>query len=562
MSIIFIKALILHLFSTAIITISGYFFLFYIQKNLLSINKYLTASLSYFSGISLFYTLYRVTDILISNAYLALLISSLFLISFIFINVIINKDLFIWLNFKKNVFTKNFFIYILISLVLSAWIFLYWIKPNSIILGPYSFFGSLHGSKYSNIAKYITSYNKIPLLNQNYGQSLLCTIQLFVNNNASLLSLFFWLTISIHFLIIATYGLLRSFGMSIINSKISTILILWGNTALMISPILIIDSGSPFFFNGYTDSICSIGSLIIFLFWYFKNHEILFVDINWRSVVLLFILFFSWNIFAPQNIVISVSILVFTIFIYILKRNLKIKRSLFYLFIILCFILTGSKTGGMLMSKKDVKDLPIPGVMSLNKAGMKIGILPHLPYCFYNGFDWEQTSGSLGTTDQIKTSYEKYKLKKSISSISELFFRVLWLFEINFWIMIKILGIPIIGLIGMYIIIIKKEKNIQFYPLFINTTLIFLIGVVISFVFRISDYKWELTRFLIPGIYFSMVNFCIFLFRTNYLKNIFLKFVIFTFLLLPTITFSMISIYNNLTDTKLFNIAIERILQY
>jgi hypothetical protein len=229
---------------------------------------------------------------------------------------------------------------------------------------------------------------------------------------------------------------------------------------------------------------------------------------------------------------------------------------------ILCFILLGSKTGGMLMSKKDVKDLPIPGVMSVNKAGMKIGILPHLPYCFYNGSDWEQTSGSLGTTDQIKNSFEKYKLKKSISNISEFLFRVLWLFEINFWIMIKILGFPIIGLIGMYKIIIKKEKNIQFFPLFINTTLFFLLGVFITFLFRISDYKWELTRFLIPGIYFSLINLTVFLYKANYIKNIFLKILIYTFLLLPTITFSFISIYNNLTDTKLFYIAIERIFQY
>ena len=428
----------------------------------------------------------------------------------------------------------------------------------------------MHSLRYINISKYIVLVNSIPIINQNYGQSLLVSVPLFLHLKASLLSLLIWLSISTTFLIIGTYGILRLTGIDVKSAFRGVLIVFLGNTALSLTHILVIDSGSPFLIVGYTDTIASVGTFIIFIIWLMnqieKNTSFSFI----KAALFLLILVISWNIIAPQNIVLTYIILFyFIIRQYLLNRTFH-KNLTFIAILFFIYSIIGTYTGGMLSSKKIDPNIKIEGLMSLSKQNNnKIGIMPQIPYNFFNGEKWERANASLGTSESLKENFELYKKTRSIFYLKKFIIKSWWVFELNFWILLKIMFFPLLGLFSLIILhksklIFLDNSNTKIYIskfLMINF-ITFISGLALVFFVTLSGYKWELSRFLIPGIYLSMLSlgiaFSIFnKFLKNYKYTILINYILLLIIIFPPIYQSLYNIVINISNFSLFIKAVK-----
>jgi hypothetical protein len=558
-----IKFILFSSMSVFMLLLLGYCFLFYFFKSILFYNKYLKVSASYFMGVTLFLSIYRILTMILSNAFLALMIS-LFLSFLLIIYHIINSK--IWKSIKVNLLNiknaKKLLIYITSVFLLGLFIFFYWSESNFNVSDPFATVGTLHSIRYSNISKYIVHTNNIPLLNQNYGQSLLSTIQLFFIEKGSLFSLIFWLVSSIHFLLIGTFGVLKFFKLNNLKSILGTSIILFGTSSISLVPTLTIDSGSPFFFNGYSDTIVSIGSFLIFFYWYIENVKNLFFNASKKTFIFLFILFFGWNIFAPQNIVFGILVFLVIIFRIIINKSPHKKNVILIFLSILFFAFIGSNAGGMLANSNLIKPIPIKGSMIVMNSEKKISFLPALPYCIYNGKNWEQTERSFGQSDTIKQSISNFISRSTLTNFIELIYRIFWLVETNFWIMLKVLGIPIVGIIGLFYYLKNKNINLGLLYLFEFTISCIFMGIFISFFLQVSNYKWELTRFLIPGVFLGLISFIISMFNNNFFRKKYKIFILTFFLILPNLFLSGIIVYTNIINLNSFEHYIRFLIYY
>jgi len=558
----FILILILQSIAALFFTFFGKILIEKILKNSNSFSQKLKFSISYFLGITFFLFLYRFFSVFFNSFN-----SFVFAIILIFTVCIF--------DFKRpyffsiiNVKWKNYLLLFVSILIIQ---FLFWVGSNESLNNSFSSIGSLHSIRYINIAKYIVSENEVPLLNQNYGQSLLATIPLHFNIGGSPFSLFYWVSISSFFLFILTYGLLSWLGLSLKSSMYGTLIVMIGNTALSFTHILVIDSGSPFLFNGYSDSIISIGTFILYIIWFIFNLKNNFKMAHFESYLLLLILAASWNIYAPQNIIFAILTFVFFILKFLIKKQFSIKKLLLSFIFFVTISLFFSYTGGMLASRATLNEgVKISGVMKLSRnENVRSGLMPYLPFNYFNGKNWQMNDFFLGNRDTILNLKNEVTKTKKTQTVSQLFFNFLYILEFNFWVSLKILFFPLFGLVISFLFknIVRYDSGkrdlhlFYFYFKYFNI-LLFIIGFLISYFLILSGYKWELTRFLIPGVYTSMIIFTIIFFSLknrythyNYIFNLVLFFIIG-----PPVIQSLVFIFLNLISINLFLEKVKYIL--
>jgi hypothetical protein len=542
-------------------------------KTIRGTNKFsnaLFASLSYFTGLIFFLFVFRLSSFIILNAYIsiafsfiAILILSLIILTSKNINLV---KIFFSQSFKKKIFYFGLFI------ILTLGLFAFWTDSSASLDNVLALLGSLHSQRYVNITNFIVDANIIPIINQNYGQSLLTTSTLFLGINAPYFALFLWLSQSMFFLIFVTFGLFKWLGFNVTKAVLGTIIVLLGNTTFSLLPILVIDSGSPFLLNGYTDSIVSIGTFIIFFIWFYNTHKEKNKTNRISSLFLLILFGMTWNIFAPQNIIFAGGILIFftlKTLIFDSKKNSSIMLSTI---VFLLASLFGTFMGGMLTPTKLTESVKIEGLIKVERNDKQsIGILPYLPYHYFNGRTWTRAQPYL--FERLKTHRSQYKQTNSLNTFNKttLLLKMWIIFETNIWIALRIMIVPFIGVLGLWVLIFNKSKSDppifkkERYKMFVLiNTLIIIPGFIVAFLFSISGYKWELTRFLIPGIYMAMFSFVILLNNIHFGKFIFIKkyfpFVIAFFLIFPTLIHTIILIVMNLKDLNKFLNVCEFIL--
>ena len=150
----------------------------------------------------------------------------------------------------------------LICLVTSFWCTL-------TIIGNYdlqALLGSAHSGRYVNLAYDIVLRNNIPVVGQNYGESVLVACGLALGIQCPYFMLNLWIDITIASLLFFTYGILIHFGVEKVKAALSTLVIAFANTALSLNYIHIIDTGSPIIKSGYVDSHFGVVSCIIMIF--------------------------------------------------------------------------------------------------------------------------------------------------------------------------------------------------------------------------------------------------------------------------------------------------------
>lgn len=459
--------------------------------------------LGYFFGMAMFLSLWRVSACLLGNAKIALALSAILLLLFVlwrFRTVfrsagerpekpgIVGTGLAACLSLPLF---AAFFVYIL----------LYWIQPFSELL-PTSMIGSLHSGRYANIATYIFEKNSIPVLNQNYGQSILSSIPLFFGLNSPYLALNFWLSTSLVFLFFTVYGLFRWFGLSEGRLLAGTFMLMFGNTALSLTHVLVIDSGSPFVFNGYTDSIFSIGSFLGFLLLLQRYYHDDIKSIFYASFMIS-ILCVSWNIASSQNVVLSLALLIPVLIIIWLQKRFSWKQ-VFLGGLVVVMSVAGSTMGGMLSPKSLQDNVDIPGVMKVEKTGYT-GINPAFPY-------WRGIAGNwqISISDHAVSRRELLadaRTNKSMDALHELYYRA----ETDLFSVMRVSFFPILGTVMLWRIVrrMKADGPHALKDLWFVSSFSLLCGIAISFSIMLNGYKWELSRFLIPGYLLGLVSFVV-----------------------------------------------------
>jgi len=474
------------------------------------ISTSLIVSSSYFVGMAFFLSIWRTFSFITDNALISLIGTLIFsvLIIYFFSKLTYKSFFFEFLGLIKSKW------YLLISLFIFLFVGLYWLGSFK-ELNPFTTIGSLHSPRYANFATYILEFNRIPILGQNYGQSMLAAIPMILGVNRPLLALNLWLSITLINFLILTYSLFLYLNFTVKFSILATFLILFGNTAISFFHILCIDSGSPFILNGYTDSIASIGTFIVVLF--FLKHSLITnltsVRISVNELMLVFAFSIFWNMAAPQNSIFFGGLVVLFLILAIIKRDLRTLKAVKILILFVVFSGIGILEGGMYTPMTFKEKIVLPGLMEVGTKGLALN--PGIPFHLGIGGYWEY-----GNKNLVLQSVEIKKQLKSSPSLNVALpmISVIEGFVTN---SLKVIFWPLIGILGLSFLmklnsikygdLLSSELVSDYRKLIFTTFFVFLIGIVFNLFVSVSGYKWELSRFLILGYFLGMFCLAIFL---------------------------------------------------
>ncbi len=382
---------------------------------------------------------------------------------------------------------------------------LIWVYPQAYgpQSSPHASFGSIESGRYANIAAYILSENIIPVLSQNYGQSVLAAATGIAGVDRLVFALFLWLSLSVWFLAILLFGLFYQWTENRNFSLAAAFAVLFGGTALTWRHMLAVDSVTPYAYNGYSDSILGIGSWLLLVCWlaqYIKGHAVVS-----RGAALVALLVPAWMYGAPQNIIAGAVVIAFLAFAgfvaqpsslipYKTRRNAALILAV--VFAVLCLLLR--PYGGFFTPPRFQDQVSIPGLLSLSQ-GAKLMIQPGLEYLMLHGtqpgFSFQHIvlpPFSLGAP-----------VDEMIGDFFIRFIKAAW-----------VLFFPFVGalLMGRSLIIAKSPRLKAEAEMSACFGLI-AFGACFSlvFLFSVSGQKWPMSRFLLPGMIWGQICWCLYI---------------------------------------------------
>lgn len=352
----------------------------------------------------------------------------------------------------------------------------------------YSTIGSGHSPRYANIAIQLIDTDRIPVLGMNYAQSLLSALPSYVLPFAPLLYLSLWLGFSLIALAVLTFQLLRWLGAGRTVAALGTAFVLCSNSALSSVHYLIIDSGSPFYVNGYSDTLHSIGilfsaSLILMSLWRRRSGKA-----HLEESVAVFSLFFSSLALGPQSLVVLLALGGALFLTSIRKFGLRSPENLRFARLLPTVLLAlgiGRMFGGALTPVELHDKVDIPGVERISREHYNLYFSPGIPYLLGNYRGWTQaTNDAPFFTDQTSVGKKAFILwRKLLDTFQVLFF----------------------PLLGFFLIARGKDARPNFRELHFLTSIALFCGFALVWPFFIYGSKWLMTRFLIPGVYLGQL---------------------------------------------------------
>jgi len=447
-------------------------------------SKKVLIPIGYFLGLSIHIVFIMLADSIIKDFQASLYLILLLEIIYISVNINLVKAL---LKRGYAAYYLKFFFAICLTYI---FLYLFWTsKYNAIATGTY---GTLHSYRYAWISNVIVQCEVVPNVGQNIGQSLLTAISSTLSGTQiPYLYLGTWLSISLVMLVKLIINLLIQIGVDNKSSKIAAMLFVFLGCSLSFNYVSVVDSGYPLIMNGYTDTLLGTAIFLILCYALTKKQE---VKMNKIDSFLLFTMF-SCNYFvAPQNILILV--LFFSLSLSLLKlhsypefHNLKTKVITFIFASIMSIPLGGFFSPANFRSKVN-----IPGVEVINK--LSFDFLPGYPFAWNVDKKFFVQKGE----DLIMQLLET--LQNSNSSIQDKLIAVMDLITFNF----IALALPILGFVLLVAFRNKLKDFLQEFRTSYSPSLMAIWVLVISIIlqmtiplfFRISGYKWELTRFAIP----------------------------------------------------------------
>ncbi len=365
--------------------------------------------------------------------------------------------------------------------------------------------GSLHSGRYVNVATYIAVNDRIPVLGQNIGQSMLTAVSLFAGVQHPYFTLSLWLVLANIALTSLVWGLLAILGSSRRGATLGALLVLLGNTALSLTHVLVIDSGSPFVANGYTDSLASLGTILGFLVWtagLARGAALRAWDVVWRVAIPGALLGFAWDIYAPQNIPVAlVGLGAVVAARYLAPTRMaptRVGPLLGAAAVLAVAGLAGAFQGGMFCPASRIESLNLPGLMKVSRGAQLLAFNPELPsYAVFGSQQFYQAGANVESV---------LKRVKPFNELSPWYLQLslLWC-ESNLWAALRTAFFPIAGL-GLVFLQLRarptEREESASLPLaffWVQTAAAFAFGFTVVFFIELAGYKWELVRFLIPG---------------------------------------------------------------
>ncbi|HAR62502.1 MAG TPA: hypothetical protein DCS13_03475 [Candidatus Margulisbacteria bacterium] len=476
-------------------------------------HPFLKIGFSYFFGISLFLSLWRLLGLVLS-ARTSLFISSILLLIVVFLGI---RDL-----KAIKIKTTGILLVILFALFSFMNIILY-LPPDSAsgtaLVNVWDKVGSLHSPRYANLVLHIINLDRIPAINQHYGQSLLSLATSSVKMISPYIGLTIWLWVSLIFLLMTFYGAFREFKLNNFFSFLGVLVMGFGNMTLSLLPCQVIDSGNPWIGCGYTDSIVGMGTIMFFLFLtvaYLKNKISTIV-----YLLMLLPIIITWHMTATQNILISfpVFFMAGALILYKTRRIKDVAITAISFGFLIIFSFVTANTGGMLISSHKADHIKVPGLMQYNQKGYPtIQVKPYLRFSYFNNlfgdnaasvyaWDAKEQYSNDRLNNKTKTINNSVSYKQaSVASIP--IEDLIFLLEDYAWKSLRAIFYPLAGMILLFIYIFvskimsKKSQELEYYLLL--TAVMFAAGVGVAYPFVLKGYKWELTRFMIPGGYLGM----------------------------------------------------------
>jgi len=395
-----------------------------------------------------------------------------------------------------------------VVLAISAICFFLWLlKPSVLMRRPeLDCIGSLHSGRYVGIANYVVGENRIPVLGQNYGQSLLSAVPQFLGLKTPYWNLYVWLMLGKFFLALLVYGLSKALVPERTVAVFGTVGVMLGNTALSLSRVNVVDSVTPFLFNGYTDSILSVGAMLVFLWCLSEVYTSESMPLV-RGGFLTALCAVAACMSAPQNVILMAVVLGSVLIHDCVWRRERLVRGAALMVVLVGATMLGRKQGGMFAPKACVyeNDAAIPGMISLAKE-QKLRVVPYL-WCGVGFGD----CAPLGVPCHAEIAAYEALLTSEGVAMNPARTHLFWYIEDFAFQALRVMLYPMAGFVlalwAWRVTRARRGKvpkgdsdNPQMRELALCGGLVFLCGGAVSYLFAVGGYKWELTRFLMPGI--------------------------------------------------------------
>lgn len=427
-------------------------------------------SSSYFLALPVFLSLWRLLGWAMGMR-LALLFV---LLTILLLLWIYRAELFKFCKQNQILLLKYLLLYLFIQIV----VILFW--SQSLVENAYSTVGSGHSPRYGNIALFIQLNDQVPLVGQNYSQSVLASLTSILFNQSPLWALNCWLAVSLSFLIFLANEFLDLFSLGKTHKIFALLILFLGNTAISLTHFLTLDSMSPFIISAYPDIILSIGSFLALVFF----SKVLEVSYPGRFLFFIqFLVYYFWTMACVQNYYL-LAFCMLTVFIQKLK---KCKETFFYftkisIIILVCLILA-RYSGGMFVDKSRIRDLPFSGMQTNAASAQSLMTFDVcLPMVKGNFSGWGTVCNS--ENDQLE------KLRLTLMGM----------------------GWPLIAMLVVIFIFMKGQKNLLVTLSSVQRQVLILGGVcffsAIFFAVPLNPggYKWELSRFIAVGYFCAMLS--------------------------------------------------------
>jgi hypothetical protein len=508
------KAMIMpHLFTFATLVVlgiaTGYVLLTWGMKWKEDVPFSLRIGASYFIGVAFYISLIRTLATVLQRADLAVWIT----LSFSFFTVIwFHKKLFIFL---REFLSKKTMIYVMLGLALYAPLLFTYLYPRSYELNDFSHTWTLPFVRYSWFSNLISECKFIPVIGQNYGQSILSFMGGEVSGKSPYLFLLLWFFSSIVFLGVFFYGFINLYEKKPQLIFSAVLVMLFGGTALSLTHVIVIDTINPLALCGYTDVLFGVFSVFMLLLFYteFQKRTRGFLSLFVVVVLITITNFFT----APQNII-YLSMLAAALFFHSLRATEKTGKTIIWVSTLAFAALVAIPQGGML-TPKFMQSGPYPALLTTfmgPESNSGIRFFLGTPFHINGVLGMGVPEGGVGE-GQLAFLKEVFDYMKNWKAN---LMPIAWITEQIFFTSIRVLFFPIMGILALFFIY-KRGGNIDltegtiaiptYKPLWILGASTFIIGFFISFTFKTDGYKWELIRLLIPGVTFGMLGFSLWL---------------------------------------------------
>ncbi len=398
---------------------------------------------------------------------------------------------------------------VLIAVMAGIWIahtfhaLLYRLTDVSRELTPYDGIGTIGSLRYAGIADYFIGRNRIPVLNQSYGQSLLASFSGLLGSRNLCFALTLWLALSGAFLCLLLYGVFRKY-FSVWLSTSLTCVVHMGSVSLTFAPIRVVDSDYPLISSGYTDSVVGVATLFIYLWLLVQllrdNRKVGFPHC---LLTVCFVLY--WAMSAPHNICILLGTGAFLIlFLLFGKDYISAGKGVKLGGVILAACLLGIFEGGMLTPSGLAEEIPVEGVMTVagvdeEKPSEGIAIVPVMNY------QLSREPGVLWGLAQ-NTPYMKETLDCAVRAFQNSeWYVLLYCLTALWWDSVRIIFWPLLGVLGIMMASYwhKESKETGYWAVMGFSSL--AIGYPIAFFISLNAYKWALSRFAMPFYFLGML---------------------------------------------------------